>query len=104
MIIGGDFNDEHAEGTKMTAAMEKLGMVNITSPPRETTPPTYSRGKRTLDHIWVTGGLVSSVVGYGYLPFELGFDSDHRGAFVDIRCSTVDNPGTPERNQRKLNW
>ena len=102
-IIGGDFNDDHKKGSRMTTTLEGLSMLNITSPPGEKTPATYNRGRRTLDHIWISSSLAPLITGYGYLPYDLGFDSDHRGMYVDIKCRHGQHAVLPKRNRRKLN-
>ena len=56
-VIGGDFNDQHSGGRKMTMALGLLPLINITSPPGEDTPNTYKRGRNTLYHIWISSSL-----------------------------------------------
>ena len=99
IIVGGDFNEEYicnpiqqTGKVTMTTAMLKLGLVIVTSSPGDVTPPTYSRGKKTLDHIWVSSSLRPLLSGYGYLPFNEGFISDHRGAFIHLRLKFVNRP------------
>lgn len=41
VVIGGDFNDEHGPGTRIKETLGGLLMVNIISPPGETTPASY---------------------------------------------------------------
>ena len=67
IIIGGDFNDDHEPSSRMTSMLEEMSMINITSPPGGSrTPPTYKRGERTIDHIWVSGKLSTLTTGFGY--------------------------------------
>lgn len=104
IIIYGDFNNDHAPSSRMTSMLEAMHMVNITSPPGGLrTPPTYKRGKWAIDHIWVSGKLSTLTTGFGYLPFGLGFLSDHRGSFVDLTISQTREEATVSRLRRKLN-
>ena len=102
VIIGGDFNEEQSQKSRMSRELEGFGLINITSPPTGPTPPTFKGGKKTLDHIWVSGRLSSLTTGYGYLPYGLGFSSDHRGCFVDLRLSQVREETVLSRRRRKL--
>ena len=78
IIVGGNFNDDHREGSRMTKWMIIMFILNITSPPDEENPATFRGGKRTIYHILVTEGLLETVILFRYLPYNLGFDSDHR--------------------------
>ena len=102
IVIGGDFNCDNSGGGDMSKKFLMLNLVNITSPPGTTSPATYKRGKKTLDHIWVSPDLTGHVTKFGYLPYDLGFDSDHRGVFVDIQCSGTEAPIPFRKRRRKL--
>jgi hypothetical protein len=41
-------------------------------------PPTYARGRRRLDYIFVTTGLSMSVIHCGILPYSDILNLDHR--------------------------
>lgn len=43
------------------------------------------------------------MTGCGYLPFGLGFSSDHRGAFVDLSISRARAGIRPSKTRRKIN-
>ena len=84
IIIGGDFNEAFRPAhlypsttVNMSTTMTKLNLVLATNPDGEHTPPTHSKGKKTLDHIWMSSDLLPLLTGYGYLPFNTGFMSDH---------------------------
>ena len=51
IIVGGNFNHEYKGQSIMRKEMEGIGLINITSPPNEATPPTFKKGRRTIDHI-----------------------------------------------------
>ena len=42
------------------------------------------------------------MTGFGYLPFDYGFDSDHRGMFIDISSKDVNELQASGRRRRKL--
>ena len=82
--------------------LQPRGYVNITSPPGANTPATFKHGKRTLDHIWVSSALAPLITRYGYLPFDFGFTSDHRGMFVDIQRGNEEIARLPPKKRWKL--
>ena len=47
-------------------------------------PPTYSRGKRRLDYMFISRHLVPNLVRTGIEPFNQRIFSDHRGLFIDL--------------------
>ena len=102
VVLGGDFNCDNSEDGEMTKRLRAQNLINITSPPGTTTPTTYKRGRKTLDHIWITPDLSAHVTKFGYLPYDLGFDSDHRGMFVDLRCTGTKVPNLTKKRRRKL--
>ena len=86
----------------MTIKLKGLGMENITSPAGERTSATHKTGSKTIDHIWVAKSLVPLVKRFRYIPFNFGFDADHRGMFIDIKSKEVDDLQTSGRRRRKL--
>ena len=103
VIVGGDFNDTHHEQSRMTKQLEGAGMINATSPPGSDGPSASRRpGNRVIDHIWITQDLVQFVTAFGYLPFGLGMQSDHRGLFVDVKIMQHEPPPLPRWIRRKL--
>ena len=94
VIVGGDFNEKFVEPDPlsetlptMSSTLTSLGLLLASAAPGNPTPPTYIRGRKTLDHIWVTPDLYDSITGYGYLPFHSVMTSDHRGVFVHVKLS-----------------
>ena len=102
IVIGGDFNCDNSADGEMAKHFLPLSLINITSPPGTTSPATYKRGRKTLDHIWITPNLSGHVTKFGYLPYDLGFDSDHRGTFVDLHCTGTETPIPTRKRRRKL--
>ena len=47
-------------------------------------PETYARGTKTIDHIFGTELLATAVKRVGYLAYNDGILSDHRGIFIDL--------------------
>lgn len=78
--------------------------MNITSPPHKQKPSTYKRGKSIIDHIWVSKEIVHLGTSYSYLTYDLGFDSDHRGVYIDIRYLQNENPPLTTQKSRRINF
>ena len=47
-------------------------------------PRTFSRGSEAIDHIWTTKYILDNIKRAGIAPFGFGYESDHRGLFLDI--------------------
>ena len=47
-------------------------------------PETYARGTKTIDHIFGTELLATAVKRVGYLAYNDGILSDHRGIFINL--------------------
>ena len=85
--------------------MEQSGIVNITthgglvdlftlhncSP---VTIPTFVNGKSRIDYVLGTPNILPYIKQCGYLPFNSGIISDHRGMFLDLCNSIIDNKTT----------
>ena len=103
VVIGGDFNCEHREGSTMTERMRRLQLANVIADRHRNTPETHKQGCKTIDHVWVSPCLQDLITGYGYLPYDLGMSSDHRGLFVDLRLSRGRYQAVNQNVARKLN-
>ena len=86
----------------MSSTLSNLGLVLATATPGVPTPPTYNRGTKTLDHIWVCRKLHTSVTGYGYLPQHSIMSSDHRGVFLHVEMKMQRYLSVPRIGSRKL--
>ena len=102
VILGGDFNEDNTEDGGMAKGLRGLNLINTTSPPNMKTPVTYNRGSNTIDHIWISSELIPLMKRFGYLPFDFGFDADHRGMFVDIWSKDENMARIPVRRRCKL--
>ena len=108
-MVGGDFNEHHTEtepveggATTTSLALTKLGLILATKTPGVPSLPTYNRGRKTLDHIWVCSELHASVTGYGYTPFHSIMTSDHRGVFIHVRMRMLRYSQNTRPDSRKL--
>ena len=50
-------------------------------------PPTYARGKRTIDYIFCSEQIIDSIVKGGILSYNEIIPSDHRALFIDININ-----------------
>ena len=51
VIVGGDYNEDHNEDSKMNEVMTGLQLANLVRSDHTFTPETFKGGKRTLDHV-----------------------------------------------------
>eukprot|EP00978_Attheya_sp_CCMP212_P024289 scaffold76097_cov33-Attheya_sp.AAC.1 len=67
-------------------------------------PETYVRGKKMIDHIFGSPRLEDAIECVGYLAFNDGILSDHRGLFIDFNLSILfgKDQVMAERPQRML--
>jgi hypothetical protein len=55
----------------------------------ETPPPTYSRGSKRIDYIFISKALQDATIRSGILPYNHPFVSDHRPCFLDFDGSQL---------------
>jgi hypothetical protein len=53
--------------------------------------PTYTGGNKRIDFILPSQNLLPHISKTGYLPFYEANDSNHRGLFIDLAESLIDN-------------
>jgi hypothetical protein len=58
-------------------------------------PPTYRRGKERIDYIFVSAGLLQSVIRSGILPYDQYFIADHRPCYLDFDLVLLFGNNTP---------
>ena len=87
----------------MTERLKKLQLANVIVGRHRDTPETHKQGSKTIDHVWVSPCLQDLITGYGYLPYDLGLISDHRGMFVNLHLSRGRFPTVNRNTTRKLN-
>ena len=87
LVIGGDLNEElgnDINGFSRISSRHNLVEIIQNHHGIEGEPPTYARGRRRLDYLFTTAGLVTSVKHCGILPYSDLVDSDHRCLFADF--------------------
>ena len=52
---------------------------------------TYAKGQKRLDYMLTSSNLLPFIENVGYTPFYSINTSDHRGVFMDIQSSIIDN-------------
>jgi len=84
LLVMGDFNDDTAQPS-FKQRMQEVGLVDaLASLHRQPHLPTYNRGATPIDAIYASPGLLLGASG-GYLEFEDGLLSNHRGLWLDLR-------------------
>jgi hypothetical protein len=57
-------------------------------------PHTHETGSKRIDYIFGTSGVANNILSAGYTAFHSVFDTDHRGAFVDVHMNNILDGGT----------
>jgi len=88
LLVAGDFNDDTTQpGFKRR--MQEMGLVDaLASLHGQPTLPTYNRGTFPIDAMYASPALLHGAKG-GYLDFEDGLLSDHRGLWLDLSKETL---------------
>jgi exonuclease III len=87
LIIAGNLNEElggNLSGFSRISSKHNLVEIIQQAHGINGEPPTYARGCRRLDYIFVTAGLATSVKQCGILPYSDIIDSDHRCLYADF--------------------
>jgi hypothetical protein len=66
--------------------MATCGLVDLLAIQHSTSapPPTYSRGKTRIDYILTSQTKMNAVCHTGILPYNMIFQSYHRGCYIDL--------------------
>ena len=59
-------------------------------------PPTFTNGSKTIDFFFGTTNVQRAVQACGYLPFNDGIRSDHRGLWLDLNLNFFSYGPVPE--------
>jgi hypothetical protein len=109
IIIGVDMNEAiNTRNSKVDQLINSTTLVSLVE--TDNAPATYNRGKNCIDFILGTPNLKKRVISNGYLPFYGGgWESDHRGLFVDIDIHQMINNNNKDngyvgRNLDSNNW
>jgi hypothetical protein len=109
IIIGVDMNEPiNTRKSKVSLLLENTTLVSLLE--TDNAPATYNRGKNCIDFILGTPNIKQKIIAQGYLPFYSGgWESDHRGIFVDIDINNLFNQIDTDnsyigRNLDSSNW
>jgi len=76
--------NKDVQGTMTQEHLRKLGLVEaVTKLHMSKPPPTHQWGQVPIDGIFITPILMDQIRG-GYMAFNEGMGSDHRGIWIDI--------------------
>eukprot|EP00957_Ditylum_brightwellii_P124131 9462552-Ditylum_brightwellii.AAC.1 len=66
--------------------MQRLDMINVHSHlhGEVKAPSTYQQGQNQLDFIFITSGILLSLLTAGFLQFNVPFVSDHCTIYADF--------------------
>eukprot|EP00957_Ditylum_brightwellii_P111101 8471844-Ditylum_brightwellii.AAC.1 len=84
IIVGIDANDplHNSDFTNMLSGKQLQDL--ITKGHGKNTPPTYDRGRTTIDHIVTSPQIVTTVKFCGILPSRKYYASNHHSIYADI--------------------
>jgi hypothetical protein len=89
IVIMMDANEAQTD-SEQHGLLSELGRVGLVSAytaadtDLSTLPPTYRRGTKCIDHIYVSTQLVPHITSIAILPYDEGFVSDHRGILLQL--------------------
>eukprot|EP00957_Ditylum_brightwellii_P149745 11404029-Ditylum_brightwellii.AAC.1 len=87
IVIGFDANTSR-QNEKLGEIMNSRDLKDLISTKHgEHTPPTFTRGRTTIDHVFVTQRLPNACPKSGISPPNKYLLSDHRGIYVDMKNS-----------------
>ena len=86
IILTGDFNELVGDDPTQMARVLQAGCLTDVHGHQhgEVNIPTYTRGHKRIDYVFVTPRMVDHVLRSGYEAFHARIPSDHRGYFVDF--------------------
>lgn len=87
IILMGDFNEEvgiEPGGVQAILATTALVDAHFTRHGDIIDIPTYARGRKRLDYMFISKTLVPSLAAAGLEPFNNKIHSDHRGMYIDL--------------------
>jgi hypothetical protein len=82
---------------RLATLLKTCGLLDIlTVHHTEDPPPTYNRGRKRLDYIFISNTLTPAVLRSGILPFYSLFLSDHRPCYIDIDATALFGEATSQ--------
>ena len=103
LIVAGDFNDHFVDSKHMTQVLDETPLVNYAYFKSDNPPPTFLRGTKPVDHVWVTSSLIEDISNFGFLPKKEYFEANHRGIFLDVNVGTPVYNSSPQFGSRGIN-
>ena len=94
IILTGDFNDVIGESNNaLMKLISEFGLIDVHSNKHgyDTDLPTYKRGPRRLDFIFVSRRLIDHIKRCGYEKFDARIVSDHCGYYADFSITGLFN-------------
>jgi hypothetical protein len=87
IVVLGDLNEVVGEDPALMASI--CASCNLYDPfsdmyPDQVDTPTYVRGRKRLDWVFISRSLYTSVDAVGYNRYNLLYHSDHRAIFLDL--------------------
>lgn len=91
ILVGGDFNESIGDNLSgLDRLLAKYNLVDAVSLLHaQSEVPTYSRGHKRLDYLFLTPSLQPALQRSGILPFDTIYISDHRAIFLDLDLSIL---------------
>ena len=105
IILTGDFNDVIGDSNNaLTMLISDFGLIDVHTNKHgfDTDIPTYIRGPRRLDYMFVSRRLLDHIKKCGYEKFDVRIVSDHRGSYADFSVRGLFDQSfeQAQRNQR----
>jgi hypothetical protein len=92
IILSGDLNEELGADVNGFARLStKWNLVEVIQHFHgiDGEPPTYARGSRRIDYLFMTPNLLPAVTKCGILPYSEIMDGDHRMPYADMHTPTL---------------
>lgn len=92
LIIGGDFNESYQD--KNSGVLQLASSLQLTDPylhkfPHSPEFGTHESGRRRIDLLLVSPGILPCIQKVGYAPFEYATHSDHRPVLIDLNTNLM---------------
>jgi len=103
LIVLTDFND-NVTNPSVSSWASNLGLVEaITWLLPESAPPTYQRGSKPIDGIFIAPQILTLALG-GYLSFGDAIPSDHQVIWLDLHLPEVCPPQPESHIKPQVCW
>lgn len=92
IILGGNFNEnlgDTMDGLAHLASTCKIADVHALFHDVSDEPATYVRGRKRLDYVFASDGVLPFIRSGGIEPFFTTVHSDHQGIFLDVDLTSL---------------